>query len=300
MVGMRITRLVVLGALMAAVGASCSGGGSQASGGGGSGGSKDAARQPAARPADATFGSVDQGSVDQRAGGGGLSTTAAQHLPSIGPAIIKTADVEVEVPRAQVEATVRRAVEVAGRYGGFVASTSTTTVATSTGTVVVRVPSDRFEQALADLERLGDVAGESISGQDVTQEFVDLQARLRNWQSQEAVLLGLMERARSVADTIRVQGQLSQVQLEIERLRGRLNYLDDQTTMATITASFTPVGAPTPEEPTTLSRAWEEAVDGSLQVLAALIVGAGFVVPLAILAAVAIVVFRSVRPRLGS
>jgi Domain of unknown function (DUF4349) len=158
------------------------------------------------------------------------------------------------------------------------------------------VPSTRFEDALRDLEELGRMRSENVSGVDVTQEFVDLQARLRNWQAQETVLLRLMDRATSVTDTIRVQGELSRVQLEIERLRGRLDYLEDQTDLGTITANFV-AGGPVPQPPSTLVRAWRQALQGSLEVVSTVIVGAGYLVPIAILAAVAGLVFRGVRPR---
>jgi hypothetical protein len=215
----------------------------------------------------------------------------------VGPSIIKTADVEVGV-RADLQQAIRRAVAIAGSYGGFVQSTGVDRQGPARGTIVIRVPSTRFEDALSDLEDLGNVRHENVSGVDVTQEFVDLQARLRNWQAQEAVLLRLMDRAETVTDTIRVQGELSRVQLEIERLRGRLDYLEDQTDLGTITANFVAAG-PAPQGPTTLERAWRNALQGSLEVVSTVIVGAGYLVPVAILAAVVVLVFRGVRPRVS-
>jgi hypothetical protein len=220
----------------------------------------------------------------------------AAPLPRLGPSIIKTADVQVSVPQADVQESVQLATDVAGRFGGFVHSTSVESQGTHRGTVILRVPSTRFEEALRELRGLGRVRQENISGVDVTQEFIDLQARLRNWQAQEAVLLRLMDRARSVTDTIRVQGELARVQLEIERLRGRLNYLEDQTDLATITATFVGAG-PAPAQPTTLARAWREAVEASLQVVAGVIVATGYVVPVGILVMLAALALRGLRPR---
>jgi hypothetical protein len=227
--------------------------------------------------------------------GGGLLRSAAP-LPGVGPAIIKTGDVVVAVPQAGLQGTVQKAVQIAERLGGFVVSTSVDSEGARRGTVVVRVPSARFGQALRELEGLGRVRNENVSGVDVTQEFVDLQARLRNWQAQEAVLLRLMDRARTVTDTIRVQGELSRVQLEIERLRGRLDYLEDQTELGTITTTFIGAG-PAPSRPTTLARAWREAVRASLEVVSAVVVGAGYLVPIALLAGLAVLAFRGLRPR---
>jgi hypothetical protein len=280
-----ITLVVVL---VAAVAVGCSAGGSDGGAASGQGEAGVAGREPAPRAALA---------ADTAGGGRALAQTAAR-LPGVGPSIIKTADVRIGVARDGVQEAVRRAVSIAGSYGGFVSSTGIDSHGVGRGTVVIRVPSTRFEDALTDLEGLGRVRNENVSGVDVTQEFVDLQARLRNWQAQETVLLRLMDRAASVTDTIRVQGELSRVQLEIERLRGRLDYLEDQTDLGTITTTFV-AGGPAPQAPTTLERAWRDALQGSLEVVSTVIVGAGYLVPVAILAAVAVLVVRGVRPRVS-
>ena len=163
----------------------------------------------------------------------------------------------------------------------------------------MRVPADGFGRTLAQLEDLGDVQQEHVSGRDVTQEFVDLQARLRNFAAQEAVLLRLMDHSVSVADTIRVQSHLQGVQLEIERLRGRIRFLEDQTDMSTITLTFAEAGAPGPRTGT-IEKAWERAVDAAFAVVSAVIVGAGFLIPIALMIVVGLLVAGWVRPRLGS
>ena len=241
----------------------------------------------------------DSGGADGGGTGGGVA--GSLQAPDIGPNVIKTADVRIEVARNEVEDAVRSSVATAGRFGGFVLSTSLEGDGAGSATVVVRVPAESFERALAALEELGEVDGELISGQDVGQEFVDLEARLRNLESQEAVLLRLMDESRSVSDTIRVQRELQGVQLEIERLTGRLRYLKDQADMSTISISFFESGA-APGKPTlgVLQRAWERAVDVSLAVVSAVIVGTGFVVPIGALLVIAFLLLRALRPRLGS
>jgi hypothetical protein len=289
---MGVWRKTIIGVgmfLVAAVAVGCTAGGSDQGTAGGAG----------AEPASSTQGEDAALFRAADAGGGGrpLAQSAAR-LPGVGPSIIKTARVELGVASDGVQEAVQRAVEVAGSYGGFVSSTGIDSRGARSGTVVLRVPSTRFEDALRDLEELGRVRSENVSGVDVTQEFVDLQARLRNWEAQETVLLRLMDRATSVTDTIRVQGELSRVQLEIERLRGRLDYLENQTDLGTITANFV-AGGPAPQRPPTLVRAWRDALQGSLEVVSTVIVGAGYLVPVAILAAVAGLVLRGVRPRVS-
>jgi hypothetical protein len=88
------------------------------------------------------------------------------------------------------------------------------------------------------------------------------------------------------------------VQLEIERLRGRLDYLGDQTDFATITAAFTGTGPAPVGQPSTLRRAWSEAVDGALEVISGVIVGAGYLLPVALLVGLATLGLRALLPRL--
>ena len=88
------------------------------------------------------------------------------------------------------------------------------------------------------------------------------------------------------------------MQLEIERIRGRLRYLRDQTSMATIELNVREVGA-APGPDTMLERAWKRALRLSLSVVSAVIVGAGFVVPVAALGALVLFLFARLRPRLS-
>ncbi len=126
---------------------------------------------------------------------------------------------------------------------------------------------------------------------------MDLEARLRNLEAQEEVLLRLMERAQTVSDTIKVQRELSGIQLEIERIIGRLNFLEDRTSFGTISVALVEHGvAP---EPTTgiIQRGWERAKDAFLAIVSGLIASLGVVVPLLALGLVAWLVWRRVAAR---
>lgn len=217
---------------------------------------------------------------------GGLAPVPAA-VPRIGSRIVKTGSLSLRVQRGVVQDRFQEATLVAGRYGGFVASSQTGQGKHRSGSLVIRVPADRFEQALGDLKRLGRIESQSISGQDVTGQFVDLQARLRNWQAQETVLLRLMAKADTIEDSIVVQRQLQEVQLAIEELRGQLRVLDDQTAFATVTLSMAEVGfVPVRSKTDGLSfgRGWQLAVDGFVAVFAAVLVGLGYLIPLGLIA----------------
>lgn len=231
------------------------------------------------------------------AGGAGASGRASMRRGSGPPTgdgtgrIIKTASLGLRVGDGRFQDALRDGRQVAQRYGGFVVSTSVAGSDARRGGFVLRVPVGSFEAALNDLEALGRVTREEVSGQDVTEEFVDLEGRLRNFEAQEAVLLRLMDRAATVEDTIRVQRELSGVQLEIERLRGRLRFLEDQTSLSTISVTVSEQGSGPPRA-SIIGRAWTRAVDGFLSVISATIVGAGYVLPLMALVALAIILGR--------
>ncbi|MGH2692909.1 MAG: DUF4349 domain-containing protein [Actinomycetota bacterium] len=271
-------------AICMAVGAALLGGcqaeeGSGSDGGGGS----------APRPARGTA-VVDQeqsGTEELGAGVGGGGSAAGGitpavvgiglEVPPVGPTIIKTADVAVEVERDAFGDAMASVTEIAARHGGFVVTSTRSGEESRRGSVTVRIPSDRFETALGEIRALGKVKRETISGQDVGQEFVDLEARLRNLHAQEAVLLKLFDQATSVADTIRIQSELSGVQLEIERIEGRLRLLRDQTDLGTITVSLSEEGASAPGR---FGSAFDRAWEGILAVLYGIVVFLGYALPL--------------------
>lgn len=218
------------------------------------------------------------GAADEAASGSGAAT-----LPGAAPSVIKTAEIALEIERDGFEDALQEATAVASAEGGFVLSSSVQGREARRGSIVLRVPSDRFEAALASLRGLGSVERERVSGEDVGQEFVDLEARLRNLRAQEAVLLRLMDQAQSVTDTIRVQKELTGIQLEVERIRGRLRYLEDQTSFGTISVSMAEAGVVAPQEPSIIAKAWERAVEGFLSVIGGLITALGVILPVAVL-----------------
>jgi hypothetical protein len=220
-------------------------------------------------------------------------------FPQIGPKIIKTADVDLALARGKFHSGLQQVVQIAGRYQGYVLSTTVGSSSNPTGTVVIRVPETRFEAALADLKGLGKVTRENVSGQDVSQDYIDFQARLRNAKAQEAVLLKLMDRATSVSATIVVEQHLEGVQLEIERLKGQLRYLDSQTALSTITVGLTQVGVVAHHD-SSIEKAWQRAGAVLLGMVSSVIVGAAVVLPIGLLVLIGLVVTRRWwRPRLS-
>src|SRR5437588_4135721 len=147
----------------------------------------------------------------------------------VGPRVIETAQLSLVTRQHAFDQAFARVTDVAARYHGYVEDSSAEGVRSKLGRVTIRVPAGSFQAALNDLRSLGRADAQSVSGQDVTAQYVDLQARLRNWEAQEQVLLKLMSRATTVGDTLRIQNELSQVQMRIEELKGQLRVLGNET-----------------------------------------------------------------------
>ncbi|HEX9122055.1 MAG TPA: DUF4349 domain-containing protein [Actinomycetota bacterium] len=245
---------------------------------------------------------VADSSVTGAVSSGSGSLTGVGELPAIGPAIVKTARIDVEVKKDGFEAAFDAARIVAATYGGYVESSSTSGTKVRSGSLMIRVPAASFDQAMTDLDRLGTVKAQSMSGQDVTSQYVDLKARLTTWETQEAVLLRLMRRATSVEATLRVQRELQDVQFRIEQIKGQLRVLDNQTSLATIQLSLREPGAPihvesNVSERPSLVEAWDKALNGFLGVLYSVVVGLGYLVPIAVIVAAAWLGYRRLRSR---
>jgi hypothetical protein len=217
----------------------------------------------------------------ESAAGGQLSVAG---LPQLQAKIIKSGNLSLDVKRGTFGERVQEATLVASRHGGYVASSESSSGKLPSGTLVLRVPANQFEAAIGELRDLGKVKGQRISGQDVTSQFVDLQARLRNWQAQETVLLRLMAKSASITDSLRVQNQLQDVQLQIEEIQGQLRVLNDQTALSTITLALTEAPAVPASPGPSFLRAWNRAVHGVAVVLSGMVVAAGYLAPFALMA----------------
>jgi len=133
-------------------------------------------------------------------------------------------------------------VQLAARYGGYVVSSRISGEEQDLrGYISIRVPDDKFESALAELRDLAiRVISESTSSQDVTEEYVDLQSRLKNAEATENQYLALLQKAEDVEDILRIYERLSQVRREIEQIKGRIQYLERTSSMSLISVSLEP------------------------------------------------------------
>ncbi|MEE8402802.1 MAG: DUF4349 domain-containing protein [Candidatus Hydrothermarchaeaceae archaeon] len=195
--------------------------------------------------------------------------------------IIKTARLNIEVQ--DFEAAAGEVERLAQASEGFVSNSNSYVTDTGhrRGTVTIRVPAEGFLNAVEEIKKLGKVKSTSSSGQDMTEEYIDLDARLRTLEKQEGRLLEILENASTVEDLLKVEEHLGRVRGEIERITGRLRYLDNMVDLSTITVDmFEP-------EPITHSWGFRESISSSVKGFIGttnfLIVFAGNVMPAVIL-----------------
>ena len=201
----------------------------------------------------------------------------------VGPSgvrVIRTAEISLVVPRDSFDQRFGAAVDAAESNGGYVQDSRTRDRA---GDLTIRVPAERFDEALRAMREIGTVEVESIRGRDVTAEYVDLRARLRIGKSRREVLLRLMNKAVSIEQTIRVQNALDETQLGIEQIQGQLRLLDDRTSLATISLSLREQGVNADVETASIPNAFERSVAGFVGVVAAIVIGLGYLLPIVLI-----------------
>ena len=273
--------------------------------GGGGGGSAGAETQvaPAADQAMTEQDRSSQAAPSDAAGAAGAvgkADAASQvRLVDLGNRIVRTANVNLEVGDGRLNTTINQATDVVRKAKGIYVGSSTTVPSgePASGQVTFRVPVDAFESVLRELKGLGTYRGEESSTEDVTNQYIDLNAQLAAWRAQERVYLRLLDRARSVTDVIAVQNQLQQVQSNIERLQGQVNYLEDQSSFSTIVLHVSEPGAAGPAAPPSgrLARAWATAVNGLGVMAAAVLVGVVWLTPLVVVAGLVLLGLRALR-----
>jgi PKD repeat protein len=166
---------------------------------------------------------------------GGYTTAYDEETWSGERMIIRSGDMSLVV--TDVSTAVQEINTMANTYEGFVVSSNIWQDRDiMMGSISIRVAAEYFDTALSALRNLAvDVSSESTYGQDVTDEYVDLEAKLRNLEASEAQLLRLMEEeTESVSDILQVQRELVNTREDIERTKGRMQYLEQSASLSLI------------------------------------------------------------------
>jgi hypothetical protein len=139
---------------------------------------------------------------------------------------------ETEDPRRTLE-SIQRSIQDAGGYVSNL-SEAQNPYGNRQITLSVRVPESALDAALATLDSLGKVMNKRITTQDVTEEFVDLDARLRNMKRAEERILEHLDRTGDLEDIIKVEHELTRIRQQVEQMEGRLRFLDHRVRYSTI------------------------------------------------------------------
>jgi hypothetical protein len=213
--------------------------------------------------------------------------------------IIRDGRIGIVVPDKKFGDAVGDLTFIAEKYGGFVISSSTNN--DRSGTFVLRIPARRFDRAVSDIRGLAThVRFQEITGDDVTAEFIDQQARLRILKARKALLFGLFQKATTTEEILRMSSQLDDVQLRIEQIQGQINFINDQVAESTLRVSIQEQNAPkaaTTSEVNNPDRgsSVDLAVQGFLRIVGAVIVGLGYLIPLTLLGAIVWFVVWTIR-----
>lgn len=199
------------------------------------------------------------------------------------------------------------AVAITERVGGRIDSRSEnpkTPNQPASASLSLRIPSDRLDEALADLRELGTVNFVTLNKSDVTQQTQDLDARITSLRTSVDRLLALMAQSTTTTDLIAIESALSSRQAELESLQSQRTYLADQVDYATISLELQPVGTVAPGTPDTFWGAIIAGWNALIAALGGLVVGIGFALPwllaLGVLAFLVLLALRLARRRRSS
>ena len=162
--------------------------------------------------------------------------------------IVRNADLSLEAESP--EEAQRHITSIAEANGGFVVESQQTSSDIRTAkrdiiTMSVRVPSQKFADTLDQIHQTSDkIIFETVKGDDVTEEFIDIEARLKAKKALEQQFVEIMKRAYSVDDAMNVESELAEVRGDIEKVEGRKRFLENQSSLSTIKVKLqTPAAA---------------------------------------------------------
>lgn len=231
---------------------------------------------------------------------GGMAGAASPAATPLSPttALIRTGNASVEV--VALDSAVARVRRLAGALGGYVANTTLQggRDQVPSATIELKLPAERFDQAVAGLEPVGDVESVSVEAQDVGEELVDLEARIANARRLEARLVELLAtRTGRLEDVLAVERELARVREEVERLEGRLRYLRSRVAVSTLVVSLHEPHPILGHTSNPVADSFRQAWRNFVGTVAIMIAGLGAILPVGIVVTAVVLVARRVFRR---
>ena len=197
---------------------------------------------------------AEESSVDQAQAPAPMPTAAAFELANASGdltviersnrMIVKNADVRLMV--SDTDVAIDRATQIIGDAGGYIVSSRVWYQDyygnnLKYAAITIGVPVDEFEKVLSRLRGLAvRVVDEVASGEDVTEQYVDLQSQLQNLEATRARIQEFLKDAKTVDEALRINQELANIESQIEQIKGRMNYLNDRSAYSTITVNLEP------------------------------------------------------------
>lgn len=230
--------------------------------------------------------------MEEAAGSDSFAGFQNQDAATVERIVIKNASLDIIVgdPPEVMDAIGK----MAEQMGGFIVNANLyqdilpSGVEVPRASITVRVPAERLDEALERIEDQSDqpVDNKTINSQDVTQEYTDLQSRLRNLEAAETQLMSIMEEARRTEDVLQVYNELTRVRGEIEVTKGRIQYFEESARLSSISVNIVPNEAIQPLsvggwQPVGVAREAVQALINGLQMLVNIVIWLGlFIIPI--------------------
>jgi hypothetical protein len=225
----------------------------------------------------------------------GYTGNPSSTVPAIqGPQVIRQAQLAISVKSGEFDSKLAAVRALVHLEQGYIAGTDAQVSPANpneqirNGVISFMVPAAKFDDTIDQLSRLGKVQSTHISGNDVSAQYVDLQARLGNLEAQRNAMLALLARAQTISDIIAVQNQLGQI-------TGQISYIEKNTAYSTVSVSITEAGAPVPTKTVDswgLASAFSDAAHNFVTTINYIVTGLGAVGPILILLGLGYLVWR--------
>ena len=253
----------------------------------------------------ATSGAAGSLAAPEQAGQAAPNAPSAQSAPNAPDVpvdavnkVVKTGEMDLAVTKGKVAATMNQLIGLATLERGYIADSHTDEGTSPSGSVTLRVPVQSFEATINQVRQLRNVKvlSQQTAGEDVTNKYVDLQARVHSLIATRTTFERILARATTIGDTLAVQSRITDVQTQIEQLQGELRVLNDQTTFGTLTVTVdenaTKVVA-TPHHRSGMSAAFHRSLDRFVNGIEAIV---GIIGPLLLIALIAGAAWLAGRP----
>jgi len=190
----------------------------------------------------------------------------------------------ISLETSDIQGRLDRIRQLAENCGGYVAGSSRSAYGTqATAEISIRIPKERFHEAVRQIETYGKVLDERTTSEDITQQYIDLKARLNNLEKQEQRLHEILGMAKTVDEILRVESELSRIRGEIDSLQGQINYLENSAEMSLISVSLIEPAPPFTPPDMDWGETLETAIFGLFAILRGLMILVVSLIPLAII-----------------